>query len=197
MHKVERIAIAGVPNCGKTTLFNSLTGARQKVGNWPGVTVERIEGTFPLQGSRIELVDLPGTYNLSPDSEDQMVAERVIRSGEYDLILNVVDATNLTRNLYLTMDLKERTNQIIVLLNMVDVAESEGIAIDIEKLSEELDLPVIPLVAVNKESVAQTVVKIEETIDSLPPHDSHIAREDVVDTVKRFQHIDGINVRGV
>lgn len=197
MHKVERIAIAGVPNCGKTTLFNSLTGARQKVGNWPGVTVERIEGTFPLQGSRIELVDLPGTYNLSPDSEDQMVAERVIRSGEYDLILNVVDATNLTRNLYLTMDLKQRTNQIVVLLNMVDVAESEGLAIDVEKLSEELELPVIPLIAVDKESVHQAVARIEKAIESMPPHDSHATVTDVVDTVKRFQYIDGIYDRVV
>ena len=126
MHKIARIAIAGVPNCGKTSLFNSLTGSRQKVGNWPGVTVEKIEGRFPLRGTAIDLVDLPGTYNLSPDSEDQKVAERVIREGEYDLILNVVDATSLSRNLYLTMDLKERTNQIIVLLNMVDVAEKEG-----------------------------------------------------------------------
>lgn len=96
MHKIERIAIAGVPNCGKTTLFNSLTGSRQKVGNWPGVTVEKFEGIFSLQGSKIELVDLLGTYNLSPDSEDQKLAERVISAGEYDLILNVVDATNLS-----------------------------------------------------------------------------------------------------
>lgn len=197
MHKVERIAIAGVPNCGKTTLFNSLTGSRQKVGNWPGVTVEKIEGTFPLQGSRIELVDLPGTYNLSPDSEDQMVAERVIVSGEYDLILNVVDATSLTRNLYLTMDLKERTNQIVVLLNMLDVAESEGVAVDVEKLSNELELPVIPIVAVDKKSVTQAVPLIEQAIENMPEHDSHIAREEVVDTVKRFQHIDSINERVV
>ncbi|PHR27281.1 MAG: ferrous iron transport protein B [Desulfotalea sp.] len=193
MHKVERIAIAGVPNCGKTTLFNSLTGARNKVGNWPGVTVEKIEGTFPLQGSRIELVDLPGTYNLSPDSEDQKIAERVIRSGKYDLIINVVDATNLTRNLYLTMDLKDRTNQIIVLLNMLDVAESEGLVIDIEKLSEELQLPVIPVVAVDKKSVANAVKLIEKSIESLPEHETHVAREDVVGTVERFQHIDSIN----
>ena len=197
MHKIERIAIAGVPNCGKTTLFNSLTGARQKVGNWPGVTVEKIEGTFPLQGSRIELVDLPGTYNLSPDTEDQKVAERVIRNGEYDLILNVIDATNLTRNLYLTMDLKGRTNQIVVLLNMLDVAESEGLSIDITKLSEELELPVIPVVAVDKDSVAKAASMIEKAIETMPEHDSHIAREEVVDTVKRFQYIDGINERVV
>ncbi len=192
MHKIARIAIAGVPNCGKTTLFNSLTGSRQKVGNWPGVTVERFQGTFPLQGSAIELVDLPGTYNLSPDSEDQKLAERVIREGEYDLILNVVDATNLSRNLFLTMDLKERTNQIIILLNMLDVAESEGIEIDIERLSKDLGVPVIPIVAVDKNSVRNAVQQIEKTIDHLPEHDSHISRMEVIDTVTKFSRIDKI-----
>ena len=197
MHKIARIAIAGVPNCGKTTLFNSLTGSKQKVGNWPGVTVERFHGTFPLQGSKIELVDLPGTYNLSPDSEDQKLAERVIREGEYDLILNVVDATNLSRNLYLTMDLKERTNQIIILLNMLDVAESEGIEIDLDRLSEDLGVPVIPIIAVDKKSVRNAVQQIEKTIELLPEHDSHISRLEVIDTVKKFSHIDEICGRAV
>ncbi len=197
MHKIERIAIAGVPNCGKTTLFNSLTGSKQKVGNWPGVTVEKIEGTFPLQGSKIELVDLPGTYNLSPDSEDQKVAERVIREGEYDLILNVVDATNLSRNLYLTMDLKERTNQIIVLLNMLDVAEKEGVEVDIKRLSKDLGLPVIPVIAVNKDTVNKALRQIEETIDHLPAHDSHVSRSEVIDTVEKFSNIDKIYGRAV
>ncbi|MEJ2135884.1 MAG: ferrous iron transport protein B [Desulfofustis sp.] len=192
MHKVERIAIAGVPNSGKTTLFNSLTGARQKVGNWPGVTVEKIEGSFPLRDTRVELVDLPGTYNLSPDTEDQKVAERVIRSGEYDLIVNVLDATNLSRNLYLTMDLLERTNQIIVLLNMLDVAEKEGIKIDIDRLSEDLGVPVIPVVAVNKASVRKAVEKIEEAIEHLPEHDSHVSTQEVMDTVQKYSNIDEI-----
>lgn len=192
MHTIERIAIAGVPNCGKTTLFNSLTGSRQKVGNWPGVTVEKIEGALALKGSKVELVDLPGTYNLSPDSEDQKVAERVIREGEYDLILNVVDATNLSRNLYLTMDLKERTNQIIVLLNMSDVAEREGINVDAKQLSKDLGLPVIPVVAVDKEIVAGALKQVEQTVDNLPAHDSHVTRSDVIDSVKRFSQIDTI-----
>jgi len=197
MHKIERIAIAGVPNCGKTTLFNSLTGSRQKVGNWPGVTVEKVEGRLPLQDSSIDLVDLPGTYNLSPDSEDQKVAEKVIREGEYDLILNVVDATSLSRNLFLTMDLKERTNQIIVLLNMVDVAEKEGIEINIDQLSKELNLPVIPVVAVNKESVAKALKRVENAIESLPEHDSHISSVEVIDSVQKYASIDKIHSRVV
>ena len=195
MHKVERIAIAGVPNSGKTTLFNSLTGARQKVGNWPGVTVEKIEGSFPLRGTRVELVDLPGTYNLSPDTEDQKVAERVIRSGEYDLIVNVIDATNLSRNLYLTMDLLERTNQVIVLLNMLDVAEKEGIKIDIDRLSEDLGVTVIPVIAVNKASVRRAVEKIEEALEHLPEHDSHVSTQEVMDTVQKYSNIDEIYSR--
>lgn len=197
MHKIGRIAIAGVPNCGKTTLFNSLTGSRQKVGNWPGVTVEKIEGRFPLHGSTIDLVDLPGTYNLSPDSEDQKVAERVIREGEYDLILNVVDATSLSRNLFLTMDLKERTNQIIVILNMVDVAGKEGIEVDIDQLSKDLDLPVIPVIAVNKESVAKALKRIEEEIEHLPEHDSHVSMVELVDSVQKYASIDKIYSRVV
>lgn len=197
MHKIERIAIAGVPNCGKTTLFNNLTGSRQKVGNWPGVTVEKIEGRFPLQGTTIDLVDLPGTYNLSPDTEDQKIAERVIREGEYDLILNVVDATCLSRNLFLTMDLKERTDQIIILLNMVDVAEKEGIEIDVEKLSKELGLPVIPVVAVNKESVAKALKLVESNIENLPEHDSHVSMVEVIDSVSKYAVIDKIHSRVV
>lgn len=196
-HNIERIAIAGVPNCGKTTLFNSLTGGRQKVGNWPGVTVERVEGTFPLQGSRVELVDLPGTYNLSPDTEDQKVAERVIREGEYDLILNVVDATNLSRNLYLTMDLKERTNQVIVLLNMLDVAEKEGLEIDLNRLSRDLDLPVIPVVAVDRESVDAAVRQIEQAAGCLPEHEAHASRSEVLNTVQKYSRIDTIYDRAV
>ncbi len=193
MHKIQRIALAGVPNCGKTTLFNKLTGSKQKVGNWPGVTVEKIEGHFPLKGSTIELVDLPGTYNLTPDSEDQKVAERVIRDGEYDLILNVVDASNLSRNLYLTMDLKERTDQIVVLLNMVDVAEKEGIEIDIDRLSHEIGLPVIPVVAVDKTSVMAAVSGIEALAENLPKHAFHATAAEVLDTVKKYVHIDAIH----
>lgn len=192
MHKVERIAIAGVPNSGKTSLFNTLTGSRQRVGNWPGVTVEKVEGKLKFDGNVIDLVDLPGTYNLSPDTEDQKVAERVIRDGEYDLIINVVDATNISRNLFLTMDLLERTDQMIVLLNMMDVAESEGIDVNINKLSKELGLTVIPVIAVDKESVAKAIEQVKAAVEDLPEHDKHVTREAVYDTVGKYSHIDEI-----
>jgi len=192
MHKIERIAIAGIPNAGKTTLFNALTGSRQRVGNWPGVTVEKIEGTCPLGGTNIELVDLPGTYNLTPDTEDQKVAENYITGGEYDLVLNVVDATNLSRNLFLTMDLLERTNQVVVLLNMVDAAEAEGLDVNVNALSEQLGVPVIPLVAVDRDSVRNAVSKLEGLVDELPEHSGHVTRGEVMDTVAKYAHIDEI-----
>lgn len=192
MHTIKRIAIAGVPNSGKTTIFNALTGARQRVGNWPGVTVEKIEGSFPLRGTKVELVDLPGTYNLSPDTEDQRVAEGVLREGEYDLILNVVDATNLSRNLFLTMDMLEHTNQMVVLLNMVDVAEAEGLDVNVEELSKRLNLPVIPIIGVNRQSVRDAVNTLERLVELLPEHDSHATRGEVMDTVAKYAHIDTI-----
>ncbi len=192
MHNVNTIAIAGVPNCGKTSLFNALTGARQKVGNWPGVTVERIQGAIALNDVVVELIDLPGTYNLTPDTEDQRVAERVIREGEFDLILNVVDATSLSRNLFLTLDLKEHTDRIIVLLNMVDVAENEGIAVDPEALSQQLGLPVVPLIAVNKDSVKAAVRQIEALITAPKPAQGYAERQEVLDTVRKYARIDEI-----
>ncbi len=191
-HAIEKVAIAGIPNCGKTTLFNAITGARQRVGNWPGVTVEKVEGSFRLKGETITLVDLPGTYNLTPDTEDQRVAERVIREGEYDFIINVVDATNLSRNLYLTMDLKERTNQLIVLLNMVDVAKKEGIEVDAEKLSERLGVPVIPVSAVDKKMVDNAIKEVEKFSENLPEHNSHPTETEVLGAIEKYALIDEI-----
>ena len=191
-HVVKTVAIAGIPNCGKTTIFNALTGMRQKVGHWHGVTVEKVEGLFMLNKSRVTLVDLPGTYNLSPDTEDQKVAERVITDGEYDLIINVVDATNLSLNLYLTMDLKERTNQIVVLLNMVDVAKKEGLNVCPIALSKRIGLPVIPVVGVNKASVENARQKIENVIKHLPKHTKHATEREVRNTVAKYAHIDEI-----
>ena len=148
----KRIAIAGVPNSGKTTFFNAITGARHKVGNWPGVTVEKVEGILTLKDRTIDLIDLPGTYNLSPDTEEQKIAERAIADHE-DLVINVVDASNLSRNLFLTIDIMKRQQNIIVFLNMMDIAEKEGIKINCQKLEEELGVPVIPVVSIDKSSV--------------------------------------------
>ncbi|AZS51968.1 Fe(2+) transporter permease subunit FeoB [Entomomonas moraniae] len=160
------VGLVGNPNCGKTTLFNALTGARQQVGNWPGVTVEKKIGFFSFNQTDIELVDLPGTYSLDyfadSTSLDEQVAQKYILSRSADLIINIIDASNLERNLYLTTQLLEMQVPMIVVLNMMDAAKSKGIEIDIEQLSTLLDCSVIPVIA----SKNQGVGKLKEFLDS-------------------------------
>ncbi|MTH47709.1 Fe(2+) transporter permease subunit FeoB [Intestinirhabdus alba] len=145
------IGLIGNPNSGKTTLFNQLTGARQRVGNWAGVTVERKEGQFATTDHQVTLVDLPGTYSLttisSQTSLDEQIACHYILSGDADLLINVVDASNLERNLYLTLQLLELGIPCIVALNMLDIADKQNIRIDIDALSARLGCPVVPLVS--------------------------------------------------
>ena len=145
------LGLIGNPNSGKTTLFNQLTGARQRVGNWAGVTVERKEGLFSTTDHAVTLVDLPGTYSLttisSQTSLDEQIACHYILSGEADMLINVVDASNLERNLYLTLQLLELGIPCIVALNMLDIAEKQKIRIDIDALSARLGCPVVPLVS--------------------------------------------------
>lgn len=145
------VGLIGNPNSGKTTLFNQLTGARQRVGNWAGVTVERKEGQFPTTDHQVTLVDLPGTYSLttisSQTSLDEQIACHYILSGDADILINVVDASNLERNLYLTLQLLELGIPCVVALNMLDIAEKQKVRIDIDALSARLGCPVIPLVS--------------------------------------------------
>ena len=150
------VALTGNPNCGKTTLFNALTGLRAKVGNYAGVTVERKEGKLlgSPAGSNIQVLDLPGTYSLSPNSLDEQISRDVLlnRLPELpppDLIVVVVDASNLQRNLYYATQVVELGHPTIIALNMVDVAEANGHHVDAEKLSESLGVPVLPIVASN------------------------------------------------
>ena len=147
------IALAGNPNCGKSALFNTLTGIRQKTGNWPGVTVERKEGRFSLDNNTITVIDLPGIYSLDASSLDEMVTRDYLLSHDSDLIINVVDAGNLERNLYLTVQLLEMDVPIVLALNMMDVARKRGIHIDTHKLSTELGCPVVPIVAISGEGI--------------------------------------------
>lgn len=145
------LGLIGNPNSGKTTLFNQLTGSRQRVGNWAGVTVERKEGQFTTADNQVTLVDLPGTYSLTTISAqtslDEQIACHYILSGDADLLINVVDASNLERNLYLTLQLLELGIPCIVALNMLDIAEKQQIQIDIAALTTRLGCPVIPLVS--------------------------------------------------
>jgi ferrous iron transport protein B len=150
---VRRIAVIGNPNCGKTTLFNALTGLRQKVGNYPGVTVEKKEGRIHNDdGAEIILVDLPGTYSLTPGSPDEQIAVDILLGGSQhlptpNLVICVVDASNIERNLYLVTQLIDRQIPIVVALNMIDVAERGGVHIDSQALAQELGVPVVPTVA--------------------------------------------------
>ena len=171
------IALAGNPNCGKTTLFNALTGARHHVGNWPGVTVERRSGTFEHGGTTMEVVDLPGTYSLSARSEDERVASQFLASPEVDLVLNVLDASNLERNLYLSTQLLELGKPVAFVLNMVDDAENRGVRIDVPALELLLGGPVIPTVG-NRE---QGITELKTLLGAMARGESNRCRRITVD----------------
>jgi ferrous iron transport protein B len=151
------VGVVGNPNCGKTTLFNALTGSKQRVGNWPGVTVEYKLGRFRVGDIEVELVDLPGTYSLESSGDsvsvDEQIARDYVASRRADLIINIVDASNLERNLYLTSQLLEMRSPMLVALNMVDVATENGIEIDAQRLGERLDCEVLPLVAATGQGI--------------------------------------------
>ena len=142
-----RVALAGNPNCGKTTLFNALTGSNQYVGNWPGVTVEKKEGVAHLDDKTMTIVDLPGIYSLSPYSMEEIVARDFIIGESPDCVIDIVDATNLERNLYLTVQLLELERPMVVALNFMDEVAKRGDQIDVDQLSKELGIPVIPITA--------------------------------------------------
>ena len=145
---VIQVAFVGNPNCGKTTLFNALTGANLKVANWPGVTVEKKEGLTSYKGQKINLVDLPGIYSLTSYSIEEKVSRRCVMEDDIDVIVNVVDASSLERNLYLTMQLLELGKPVILAMNMMDVVKERGMEIDNHRLPEMLGhIPVVPVSA--------------------------------------------------
>ncbi|MHB8895109.1 MAG: ferrous iron transport protein B [Candidatus Geothermincolia bacterium] len=141
------VAVAGNPNAGKSTLINAIAGSRLQVGNWPGVTVEKKEAQFEFEGSRIRLVDLPGTYSLSPYTQEEIIARDYLVHEKPDLVINVVDATNLERNLYLTMQLLELGLPVVMALNIYDEAEAKGYRIDVKGIERMLGIAVIPTAA--------------------------------------------------
>jgi len=149
------VAVAGNPNSGKTTIFNNLTGSRQHVGNWPGVTVEKKEGRLVYQGEAIRVVDLPGTYSLGAYSEDEAVARNYILLDKPDVVVNVVDASNLERNLYLTIQMLEMGANVVLALNMYDELKAKRIDIDVERLSDLLRIPVVPTVATRNQGMKE------------------------------------------
>jgi ferrous iron transport protein B len=162
------VALAGSPNCGKTALFNALTGGRQKVGNYSGVTVERKQGSVKMQdGREIQILDLPGTYSLDARTLDEAVTRDVLLGQARDerapeLLVAVADATNLERNLSLVLELKELNRPVVLALNMMDLAGSRGLELDLPTLSRELGIPVVPTIAVRKQGIQELLQQVEQ-----------------------------------
>lgn len=152
-----RIALAGNPNCGKTTVFNGYTGARQHVGNYPGVTVDKKEGHITVNGTRVTVVDLPGTYSLTAYSQEELVARQELAGDNVQAVINVVDASALERNLLLTVQMLEMGTPVVLSCNMMDEARSSGVHIDMERLSTLLGIPVLPMVARSGEGLKEAM----------------------------------------
>ncbi|MEY3220203.1 MAG: Fe(2+) transporter permease subunit FeoB [Pseudomonadota bacterium] len=179
------IGVVGNPNCGKTTLFNELTGSKQEVGNWPGVTVEKKTGHYRFENKTIETVDLPGTYSLDTaigyTSTDEQVAQFYVLSGEADLIVNIVDATNLERNLYLTTQLLEMNVPILMSVNMMDIAKQQNIQIDISLLAERLGIPIIPLIASDGHGIEHLKHEINQAANINTPPNRFVVYHDAIE----------------
>ena len=158
------IALAGNPNSGKTTMFNKLTGANQRVGNWPGVTIDRKTGR--IRGTDYELVDLPGIYSLSPYSPEEIVSRNFLVNDRPDAVINIVDATNLERNLFLTLQILDTGIPTVIALNMMDQIRKLGDEIDVDRLSRELGCKVVPVSALNAEGIKELVAAVGEVAES-------------------------------
>jgi len=184
------IALAGNPNSGKTTIFNALTGARQRVGNWPGVTVERKEGKTNLDGRQVTVVDLPGIYSLTANSMDERIARDFITHDNPFLIAVVVDASNLERNLYLSLQLMElNTSPVVLIFNMMDEVEEKGMNIDVEELSRILGVPIIPTAAKKNMGIGRLKKALAEQIENkelAPPNIPFRYRENIELAIQRL-----------
>lgn len=196
------IGLVGNPNCGKTTVFNALTGARQHVGNWPGVTVERKSGFFRENKLTVEAVDLPGTYSLSVASDASSIDERIacdfILNREVDVVINILDASNLERNLYLTLQLLEMQVPLIIAVNMMDVAKQRGMQISLDKLSSALGCTVVPLEANKSKGICELKNKIvSHTAQAIVPTLSFApdSVKQAIQTLSSHVHSDFLAIR--
>ena len=152
---MKRFALAGNPNSGKTTLFNALTGSTAHVGNWPGVTVDKKDGKYEKLDEPISIIDLPGIYSLSPYTPEEIITRNYILDEKPDCVINIVDATNLERNLYLTTQLMEIDVPIVIALNMMDLIRKEGTTINLEELEKAIGLPVVEVSALKEENLEE------------------------------------------
>ncbi len=165
------IALVGNPNSGKTTLFNDLTGSNQYVGNWPGVTVEKKTGKAKYDHLPIDITDLPGIYSFSTYSLEEVIAREFVESGDVDVIINIVDASNIERNLFLTLQLLEMRKPMVIAMNMMDVLQARGTLLNIEALSKQLNVPIIPIVASKSKGIKElleTAVNQKDIVPMLP-----------------------------
>lgn len=196
-HKELTVALAGQPNCGKSTIFNMLTGARQHVANYPGVTVEKKWGRFRTPQNKVELVDLPGTYSLTSYTQEERIARDFLLRDKPDALVAVVDAANLNRSLYLVFQLQEMEIPIVLCLNMMDTAESRGMAIDVESLERELGCPVVPTVGPKGRGKRELTDAIDRAVDSgvrhgqLPHYDAGLEKllARLEDRLENFDHL--------
>ncbi|WP_028972929.1 Fe(2+) transporter permease subunit FeoB [Spirochaeta cellobiosiphila] len=184
----KTIALVGNPNCGKTTLFNGLTGGKIRTGNWPGVTVEKREGHFTYGEDKVTVVDLPGIYSFSAQSEDEKAARDYALSGEPSMIVNIIDATNLERNLYLTTQLIEMNVPVFLVLNMMDMAEKNKIQIDLKELSKTLSIPVIGISAVQNNDIKNVKEEILKALKNTKVSNSSVAYpNELEDSIAKLQ----------
>ena len=180
------IALLGQPNSGKSTIFNMMTGSHQHVGNWPGKTVDQKEGEFKWNGQRMILADLPGSYSLSAGSDEEIITKDYIASGNADLVLVMADASQLKRSLYMLADFVGMQVPAVLVLNMMDVAKSQGITIDIKRLSEKLGIPVVTMSAIQKKDYTTLYDTIVQSLDEKP-----MIQMDVLSSAKeKMQFID-------
>ena len=193
MHqKSFTIALAGNPNSGKTTTFNNITGTRQKVGNWPGVTVEKKEGTVNKFGYDLTIIDLPGTYSLTPFSIEEIIARNFVLEECPDVVIDIIDSSNLERSLYLATQLREIDCKVIFALNMADLAKSRGIKIDAEKLSELLNVPVVFTIGNKNEGInnlLKEAIKLAESSSKIPQERKVRYNRDIENSISKLQNL--------
>ncbi|MCC3869528.1 ferrous iron transport protein B [Terrisporobacter mayombei] len=190
------IALAGNPNCGKTTLFNEITGSKQHVGNWPGVTVEKKEGKYK-KNKEMNIVDLPGIYSLSPYSAEEIVARNYIVEEKPDVLINIIDATNIERNMYLTLQILETEIPTIVALNMMDEVENSGTQIDIDKISKLLGVRVVPIAARNGKNIDLLMEEVKK-VSNDKNKDLKIYSKDVEEFREEIlRHIDDNDIQKI
>ena len=186
-NNIIRVALTGNPNTGKSTIFNEITGARQKIGNWPGVTVDKKEGHVTFEGKHIQVIDLPGTYSVNARSPEEKIVIDYLQEAQLDLVVDVIDSSNLERNLFLTVQLLEKGIPLMLDLNMQDEAKRRGIKIDVKKLEKKLGYPVLLTVARDGKSIKNLLnVFTSVSMESYGPSEdlqAHIAKIQEIEKV--------------